>query len=159
MEAPNKEITVRYREYADQNSLPPFWKDLLGSAKVAAGKAYAPYSNFQVGCSLAVADGYIEGCNQENVAYPSGLCAERVAVYSAGMGEFKGEVKGMAIVAFDHAGKEHPAFSCGSCRQSMIEFEQRSGQQIPVLMSAGDGKYYQIESIAHLLPFFFSFEK
>lgn len=159
MNTPKKEITVSYLHYADDSQLPEFWKDLLDSAISAAEKAYAPYSNFKVGCSLSIDGKYIEGCNQENVAYPSGLCAERVAVYAAGMGEFKDRVDGMAIVAFDSTGKMHPAFSCGACRQSMIEFEQRAGQAVPVLMSAGKGEYYQIDSISHLLPFFFSFEK
>lgn len=131
----------------------------MAEATLAAENAYAPYSHFRVGAALRLANGKIaHGCNQENAAYPSGLCAERVALYSHGAaGNAAQEITAMAITAIDATGTEQAAFSCGGCRQVMIESEKRNGKAIPLLMSAGGGQYILLPSVALLVPFHFEF--
>ena len=129
---------------------------LLGAAVNAAKRAYAPYSHFQVGAAVLLKDGtVVEGNNQENRAYPSGLCAERVALFAAGASFPHQPVEAIAIVAMKD-GAVLPAIApCGACRQVMLETEQRYGQPIRILL-CGKDETILINAASDLLPFSFS---
>ena len=129
---------------------------LLDAAVSAARRAYAPYSQFHVGAAVLLKDGtVVEGNNQENIAYPSGLCAERVALFTAGASFPEQPVETIAIVAMKD-GVVLPAIApCGACRQVMLETEQRYGQPIRILL-CGKDETIRIASASDLLPFSFS---
>ena len=127
---------------------------LLEHAIKARNKAYAPYSNFHVGAALRLANGEIViGSNQENASFPSGLCAERVAVFQAGA-RFPGVVmETLAISALgEHSGDGRPAAPCGNCRQSIHEYEYRQKSALRIILQNGDGPVYILSSMADLLP-------
>src|SRR6476620_4739204 len=111
-------------------------KYLTHKAKDAATHAYAPYSKFLVGAAVLLEDGTIvTGTNQENAAYPSGMCAERVALYSASAQFPEKTITKISVVAKRKAAKDRlPATSCGQCRQVMLEYEQRQDKPIQVVM-------------------------
>jgi cytidine deaminase len=122
----------------------------------AAERAYAPYSNFQVGAAVLLENGEIvEGNNQENAAYPSGLCAERVAVFTAGAAYPEKPVKAIAIIAIKNGLIEKSISPCGACRQVMLETEQRYGRNIQVMLCGLDNSLL-ISSVSDLLPLNFS---
>lgn len=129
---------------------------LRAAAIRAAGRAYAPYSKFNVGAALLLKDGtVVEGNNQENVAYPSGLCAERVALFSAGASCPDVPVVSLAIIALKD-GRIQPSISpCGGCRQVMLETEQRYGHPMRILLCGCD-ETILVSSARDLLPFSFS---
>ncbi len=129
--------------------------ELRLAALAAAGRAYAPYSRFRVGAAARLADGRIvAGNNQENAAYPSGLCAERVALFYAGA-QYPGvPVQMLAIVAEDEAGVKEHISPCGACRQVLLETEQRQGGPLRVLL-CGRQKAVAFPSAAALLPLCF----
>lgn len=133
-------------------------KKLIERAKLATQNAYAPYSGFRVGAAVLLSNGQIiQGSNQENAAYPSGLCAERVALFTANAEYPDTKVEVIAIAAF-HDGDytETPCCPCGSCRQTMLEVENRYEYPIKVIMYGKD-KIYEVESAKALLPL--SFDK
>ena len=122
----------------------------------AAKRAYAPYSRFRVGAAAMLRDGTIvEGNNQENIAYPSGLCAERVALFHAGASFPEIPVISLAIVAFKDDVIQPSISPCGACRQVMLEIEQRYGKPVRVLM-CGNDQTIIVYSVKDLLPFSFS---
>ncbi|MDD4993921.1 MAG: cytidine deaminase [Paludibacter sp.] len=132
------------------------YQHLLNKAKEQVNKAYAPYSGFQVGAAVELENGEIfTGNNQENAAYPSGLCAERVAMFYANANYPNVAVKTLAIAAFT-SGKflPNPVTPCGSCRQVLLETESRFGKDIPVLLY-GTEEVYLIENVKQLLPLCF----
>lgn len=133
-------------------------KYLTHKAKDATGHAYAPYSKFHVGAAVLLEDGTIvTGTNQENAAYPSGMCAERVALYSAAAQFPDKVITKIAVVAKRKGGKEAvPATSCGPCRQVMLEFEQRQDKPIQVVMQSQDHRWVLAPSCESLLPFSFT---
>lgn len=133
-------------------------KYLTHKAKDATTHAYAPYSKFQVGAAVLLEDGTIvTGTNQENAAYPSGMCAERVALYSAAAQHPEKIITKIAIVARRKGAKEIvPATSCGQCRQVMLEFEVRQGKPIEVIMQNQEHKWVKAVSAESLLPFCFT---
>ncbi len=140
------------------NSVEPKVQELIKEAKKAAGLAYAPYSNFQVGAALLLKNGLIiRGNNQENAAYPSGLCAERVACFAA-KSQFPNEpILMIAIVAKNSEADHYKlATPCGSCRQSMSEYENNQETPIKLYLLGDDGQVYESESIENLLPYKFS---
>ena len=127
---------------------------LMSKAIAARKNAYAPYSNFQVGASVLLENGKtIIGNNQENASYPSGLCAERVAVFHAGAVYPNINIEVIAITA---ASKKYvvdsPAAPCGNCRQSISEYEVKQESPIRLLLMGEQGKIFQCDSIADLLP-------
>lgn len=132
---------------------------LLQKARVACADAYAPYSNFYVGAALLLENGQIvTGTNQENASYPSGLCAERVAVFSASSLFPKIPILKIAITARKASEATFLAVTpCGSCRQVLSEYELLYKKPIEVVME-GSGKIYLAPSIEMLLPFRFSGE-
>jgi cytidine deaminase len=118
----------------------------------AAARAYAPYSRFQVGAAVRLRDGTIlEGCNQENVASPSGLCAERVALFHAGAVFPELPVIALALVAVKDGVMQAFVSPCGACRQVMLETEQRYGTPLRVLMCGRD-ETFMVASAQDLLP-------
>ena len=128
------------------------------AARDATSHAYAPYSGFQVGAALLLADGTVfKGTNQENAAYPSGLCAERTALFGLAVARpGHAPIVGMAVAARPSDGDFGPALPCGACRQVMLEYEARQGQAIPLLLPGRDGKILRFSSLSALMPFNFS---
>jgi len=131
-------------------------QQLINKAKEQVLKAYAPYSEFHVGAAVELENGEIfAGSNQENSAYPSGLCAERVAMFFANAQYPTVAVKTLAIAAFTN-GKflEEPVTPCGSCRQVLLETEQRFEKDITVLLY-GSKHIFQLDNVKQLLPLCF----
>ena len=134
-------------------------RKLTESALEATLRSYAPYSNFHVGAAVLLKNGVIvTGTNQENVAYPSGLCAERTALFYANSQYPDVPVKALAIVARDAEGvaKCDIISPCGACRQVMVETEKRFGRPMRVLL-CGAEEVYVAESASSLLPLSFDF--
>ena len=131
---------------------------LVNLAIEATNRSYAPYSNFHVGAAVRLENGEeIIGCNQENAAYPSGLCAERTALFSAGAQYPDVPVEMLAIAARGTDGEllSDPVSPCGSCRQVIIESETRAGHPIRILLY-GRKCVYVIDGIGKLMPLMFA---
>jgi cytidine deaminase len=130
---------------------------LLDEALNAAEKAYAPYSDFHVGAALQLEDGtLIHGCNQENSAYPSGLCAERVAFFTAGIQHKGKKITGLAItVRSARHNDSGPAVPCGACLQVLREVEKRQNALIPVLLKGSGPTVWKADGLINFLPFSF----
>lgn len=145
------------KRYTDINELNETDRMLLAEARKAVATSYAPYSNFHVGCALQLNNGVIvKGSNQENIAYPSGLCAERVAIFSAGATYPNEAVKTMAItVKADKFKVTEPIMSCGACLQSMSEYEIRFKQPMRVILQGETGDIYIAEGLKNFMPFMF----
>lgn len=130
---------------------------LMQKAIEARHNAYAPYSKFNVGAALLLENNQIVlGNNQENAAYPSGMCAERVAIWNAGT-MFPGvKIKKLAISASSTISKVNkPVRPCGACRQTLSEFEINQKQPFEVLFMGEVGEVVKIKSLLDLLPFSF----
>lgn len=129
----------------------------MNEAIQARHKAYAPYSNFTVGCALLLDNGVIvTGNNQENAAYPSGLCAERVAIFYAGSQYPGAAILKMAITASPKDDSFHkPVPPCGACRQSIAEYENNQKNPIELFFMGAAGKVMKSNSISDLLPLIF----
>ena len=134
-------------------------KRLIEAAKEATKRSYAPYSHFHVGAAAMLDDGTIvTGSNQENAAYPSGLCAERTTLFHAGSEYPDKAVNTLAIAASNSEGfTEQPVTPCGACRQVMLEAEQRYHRPIRMLMY-GTACIYETRGTKDLLPLSFGFE-
>lgn len=132
-------------------------QNLLLKAKDAAKNAYAPYSKFNVGCALLLENNeIILGNNQENIAYPSGLCAERTAIFYAGANYPTVPIKMMAVTAFANGYEvNQPVMPCGACLQSISEFELRFSKPIEIILQGNSGPIYLAEGIKTFLPFQF----
>lgn len=151
----NKTLTINYQEFSSYQDLGAGIQELVQEAYAIADQAYAPYSEFHVGAVVEFADGTkITGNNQENIAYPSGLCAERVALFYAGA-QFPGEViKRLVIVAKgDLVAKDACLSPCGSCRQVIAESERRQGDAIEIYLVSQSGRTFVFSSIQDLLIF------
>jgi len=150
-------LTVVYTEVSGIAQLDKGDRELLKQAWDACESAYAPYSNFHVGAALILANNQIfKGNNQENAAYPSGICAERVAVFTASAACPGIPIKSLAVVAKTEAFKlENPATPCGACRQVIAEYEMLSGEPIRILLQGNTDKIWILEGIANLLPLMF----
>jgi cytidine deaminase len=150
-------LCFEFEKYASTDELSGGDLQLMQHAVAAIKNAYAPYSQFRVGAALRLDNGkIITGNNQENVAYPSGLCAERVALFYANSNFPDAVVEAIAIAAetetFELSG---PVTPCGSCRQVMSETEKRQEHKMRVLMRNGDGTVLATNSIEGLLPLMF----
>lgn len=131
-------------------------KRLLTEAHRTCQSAYAPYSKFKVGTSLILENNEIvSGSNQENVAYPSGMCAERVAIFSAGANHPNKKIERIAIVTQANFEMNLPVMPCGACRQALVEYEQRQGSSIEILLQGNEGNIFISKSITNLLPYAF----
>jgi cytidine deaminase len=156
-----RELKIVYAEFENDGELNPSDNELLQKARSASSSAYAPYSNFYVGAAVLLKNGMvITGNNQENVAYPSGLCAERVAIYAAGANYPEVAIDTIAISckARDFEVNE-PLSPCGACRQAIAEYETRHGSKIRILLAGEKGPIRMVESMSDLLPFMFREEK
>ena len=139
-------------------------KRLVSCAKEATIRAYAPFSKYNVGAAILLDNGKIvEGSNQENAAYPSGLCAERTAAFYASSSNPGIAFKKIAVAAWTEPGEgkdkeegfqKHPVSPCGGCRQALLEYEHLYGD-IEVLLYGRD-KIYILPSIHSLLPLAFT---
>lgn len=134
-------------------------KNVVEAAKKATFNAYSPYSHFQVGASVLLDNGKIlTGSNQENAAYPSGLCAERTAIFYAGANYPDQPIRKLAIAArANDAFLDEMISPCGACRQVILEAEYRAGAPIEILLVAGS-EIYCFNGINALLPFGFNYD-
>ena len=135
-------------------------QQLVEAAKEATTRSYAPYSHFHVGAAALLANGeIISGTNQENAAYPSGICAERTTLFYANSQHPQQAVKALAIAARTSEGHwtETPISPCGACRQDMTETENRFGKPMKVLLCSAQ-EVFVIESAKDLLPVSFCSE-
>lgn len=152
-----KEVSFVVYEYSSPKELSNKDRELVMAAREASDRAYSPYSGFSVGAAALLTNGeIITGNNQENVAYPSGLCAERVTLFYANS-KFPNEaVVTLAITAKNKNGLvAQPVKPCGACRQVILETEERFGAPIKVILDGND--YLEvIENAAHLLPLSFN---
>ena len=151
-----KSITIDYTEYKSTAEMEPQDRALVDAALEARSGSYAPYSKFHVGAALRLADGTIvKGANQENVAYPSGLCAERTAMFAAGANYPGVAFDTLAIVGANGDDVcEMPAAPCGACRQVMAEYQRLYGQPLKVIL-IGTHVIYKFEKVEDLLPLIF----
>lgn len=149
-----KSILISYNEYNSIEELLEKDKILLQKAIDATRGSYSPYSHFRVGAAVRLSNGVIVlGANQENAAYPSGLCAERTAIFAAHSNYPIEKIESIAITAV-HNGKmlDTPTYPCGACRQVMVESETRSTEPIKIII--GGAKIIQIfESVKCMMPF------
>jgi cytidine deaminase len=136
--------------------LPEADQELVLAAREASGRAFAPYSRFNVGAALLLENNeVITGNNQENAASPTGLCAERVALFYANATYPDIAVKAMAVTATNNNGLvDGPVKPCGSCRQAMVESEVRYKKTIRIILD-GKKKIQVFEGVENLLPFAF----
>ncbi|BFM43465.1 cytidine deaminase [Flavobacterium sp. CFS9] len=150
-------ITSSFNIYNNLEELPKDIQDLMNQAVEVRKNAYAPYSQFRVGAALLLDNGKIVvGSNQENAAYPSGLCAERVAIYHAGSVYPEAKILKMAITAASDTNQTTaPIPPCGSCRQSIAEYEIRQDTPIEIFFMGEIGEVYKSASLKNLLPFMF----
>ena len=155
-----KKIEITFVK-ANFNEIDISEQELIEKAKNAYSNAYAPYSGFLVGASVLLENGeIINGSNQENVAYPSGLCAERVALFYAGAKYPEVAIKTIAISAKSKTFEIDDVVSpCGACRQVMAEYQQKQGQNIRLLLHPTNDEVLIANSVTDLLPFMFNSEK
>jgi cytidine deaminase len=153
-----KDLSFHIFEVENISELNDREQELVMLSRKMTEKAYAPYSEFFVGAAVLLENGeIITGSNQENGAYPSGLCAERVAVFAASA-MFPGvPMKVIAVSAkTDRLKMEEPVSPCGACRQVLLEYEILQKKPIRVLLSKEDGKIIILEKVNYLLPLSFS---
>lgn len=151
-----RELTIKYSIFDNIDELPYEIQKLMEEAIKARENAYATYSGFKVGAAVLLENGEIcIGSNQENAAYPSGLCAERVAVYQASARFPKQVIKAIALTGTAQEPTQYPVSPCGACRQSISEYEIRQKKNINVYFMGASGKIIKTESIKDLLPFLF----
>ncbi len=152
-----KIINIPFLEYSSWNELPQQQKELLEKAAQACRSSYAPYSNFNVGAAVLMGNGEtVSGSNQENAASPSGLCAERVALFAAHHMYPAEKVVAIAIVGSQNGIVTGDfTYPCAACVQVMVESEKRSGAPMSIIVGSAS-KVRVIGSVNHLLPFSFS---
>ena len=150
-------ITTTFSIFDSKEELSADLLDLMNQAIEIRKKAYAPYSRFRVGVALYLDNGKIVlGSNQENAAYPSGLCAERVAIFQAGAIYPEAKILKMAISATsDDKPVLAPIPPCGACRQSISEYEFKQETSIEIYFMGESGEVYKSDSLKNLLPFMF----
>ncbi len=150
-------LTLAYTEFDGTSQLDADDILLLQEAWKSCDSAYAPYSNFHVGASLRLANGLVFiGNNQENAAYPSGICAERVAVFSASAVQPGVAIQTIAVVAKTEVfNLATPVTPCGACRQVLAEYEMLAGKPIRILLQGNSEKIWLLDGISNLLPLMF----
>ena len=151
------EIKTEITVFESINELSESIKLLMDKAIEAKATAYAPYSKFKVGAALLLENGTIvTGNNQENAAYPSGICAERVAIWKASSDFPDQKIKSLAISASSSSQiTSEPVAPCGACRQSLFEYEIKQKEGIEVYFMGEIGKVIKTNSILDLLPIAF----
>ncbi len=151
-------ISSEFEVYDSEKDLLPVENALLQKAKEVLKNAYAPYSNFLVGAAILLENGEIcIGNNQENAAYPSGLCAERVAIFHASAIHSTVPIKTIAICCKSlNTVIEGPVTPCGACRQVIAEYETKYNKPIRIIMQGEKGNVYAANDIESLLPLMFN---
>ncbi|MBL32228.1 MAG: cytidine deaminase [Flavobacteriales bacterium] len=151
-----RKIEIEYIETIDLEQLSKIEKELMTKAINVANTAYAPYSEFNVGAALILEnDKIITGNNQENSSFPCGICAERVALFSANSMYPNLEIKKIAITAIaNNFILTHPVGPCGLCRQVLIECEERQNTEIEIILFDSN-KIIKLQNAKSLLPFYF----
>ncbi|MBW7676728.1 cytidine deaminase [Chryseobacterium chendengshani] len=153
-----KDIHIDYEHFKSSSELNEVEKQLFEKAKTARENAYAPYSNFLVGCSVLLENDEIyTGNNQENAAFPSGLCAERTALFWIGANFPNEKIVKIFIIGGprEFSEKTPPIPPCGACRQSLMEYETKQNKNIEVYFSNLNEEVFKVKSIKDLLPFYF----
>ena len=149
-------LEIAYATYGSIEELSPEDRTLAEAAVKAIGGSYAPYSNFNVGAAVRMSDGIIiTGANQENAAYPSGLCAERTAMFYANA-HYPDKAMTAIAIAASQCGVlcEKPATPCGQCRQVMAEYQTKGGQPMVIIL-VGSKVIYRFDRVECVLPFIF----
>lgn len=152
-----KELKIQFEAIENYESLNATEKKLYEAALNIRKIAYAPYSEFLVGCAVLLENGEIyTGTNQENAAYPSGLCAERTTIFWTAANFPEQKIKKLFVIgAPKDALSSTPIPPCGACRQSILEYESRQQDLIEIYFASLDGEIYKTKSIRDLLPFSF----
>jgi cytidine deaminase len=150
--------STQLTSYSSREELPVDWKNLLDQAESVLSHSYSKYSGFSVAAAVLLDNNEtVLGTNQENIAYPSGMCAERNALFSVSTNFPNTTIKAIAITAKSIHGKvASPVTPCGGCRQVMIEFETKQNSPITVIMGAQEGEVWVADDIKTLIPFYFS---
>ena len=151
-----KTLSFNYEEFSSVSRMLPEDQELVAAALDAQKGSYSPYSQFQVGAALRLANGLVvKGANQENAAYPSGLCAERVAMFWAGANYPDVPFDTLAIAGSDHGVLcESPASPCGACRQVMAEYQKKHKTPLKIIL-VGSKRIRKFACVDDLLPFIF----
>lgn len=151
-----KKLIIDYLEYDSPKEMTPQDQELVKAANEARQGSYSPYSKFQVGAALLLENGIIvKGANQENAAYPSGLCAERTAMFAASANYPDVPFDTLAVSASDHGIQcELPASPCGSCRQVMAEYQKKYGRPLKIIL-VGEKRIRKFWKVDDVLPFIF----
>ena len=152
----NQEIHITYQEYKSIDELNPEDRELAAEAIKAMEGAYAPYSHFHVGAAVRMSNGQIvRGANQENAAFPSGLCAERTAMFAAGARYPDKDMLSIALAGgvMGRLGSQ-PATPCGACRQVMAQYQAKSGKPMSVIMISTE-RIWKFEKVDDILPLVF----
>jgi cytidine deaminase len=150
-------VTCSFERFASRDQLNQTIQPMLDACVDAMHRAYAPYSTFRVGAAILLENGVIvQGNNQENAAYPSGLCAERIAFFAAGANYPGVRIMAASVTASSAQYTEgDPVTPCGGCRQCMLEYELKQDADIPLYMMSPYGQVTMSPSIKQLLPLFF----
>jgi cytidine deaminase len=151
------EIKIKFKEYASIDELSRDDKALCLEATQALKSSHSPYSKFRVGVAMRLQSGKIlHASNQENVAYPSGLCAERVALFHWGANHADDPIETMAITAqTDEFKLTQPIASCGACLQVLAEYEKKQGKPVKMLLYCQNGPVWAATGVESFLPFLF----
>ena len=149
-------LGISFKEYSSIDEMDAADRMLVEEAIEAQKGSYAPYSNFNVGAAVLLEDGtVVRGSNQENAAYPSGLCVERTAIFAASANHPGKAMLAIAIVGgFDHAVAATPCTPCGACRQVMAEYQTLSGKPMRIIMY-GTERAWKFDRVDDILPFIF----
>lgn len=152
----DKKVEILFKEFSSPEEMSSADQKLVRAAMEAQKSSYAPYSHFNVGAAVRLEDGtIIKGSNQENAASPSGLCAERTAMFAAGA-----NYPGVPMVSIAIAGGPslglcaNPATPCGACRQVMAEYQKIGGKPMSVILVGAD-KIWKFDRVDDVLPFIF----
>ena len=152
----DKKIIISYTEYDNTGELSAQDRILAEAAVKATRNAYTPYSHFNVGAAIRLSNGEIvTGTNQENMAYPSGLCAERTAMFHASAQYPDAAMEALALAAVKNGELcPVPATPCGACRQVMAEYQDRGNRPMEIIM-VGSEKIWKFSRVDDILPFIF----
>lgn len=152
-----RELKIKYAEYSSFQDMEETDRALAFSAIEAIDGSYAPYSHFNVGAAVLLSDGtVVKGANQENAAYPSGLCAERTAMFAAGAAYPDLKMRCIAVAAKQNGILcPEPAAPCGACRQVMAQYQTKAGQPVSIIL-VGSRKILKFFRVDDLLPFIFN---
>lgn len=149
-------LEIRYVEYSGIDELGPEDRELASEAIAAMQGSYAPYSHFNVGAAVRMSNSQIvRGANQENAAFPSGMCAERTAMFAASARYPDKEMRSIAIAGGVYGRlTDEPCTPCGACRQVMAQYQTKAGKPMSVIM-LGAKRIWKFERVDDILPFIF----